>query len=154
MFAILLSDMKFLENKKAHFDYEILEKFEAGIELLGFEVKSIKDGRGKVDGSHITVRGGEVYLVGASISPYQPKNTPEDYNPERNRRLLLTKKEIMTLSEYEKQRGLTIVPLLVYNKGSKIKIGIAVARGKKKFDKRETLKKRDTERDIRRSLKK
>lgn len=144
--------MSLIQNKKAHFNYEILEKIDAGVELLGLEVKSIKQGQGSLEGSHITVRGNEAYLVGMNIPPYQVKNTPTDYDPLRNRRILLTKKEIEELSKKENQKGLTIVPLSVYNKGRKLKVEIAIVRGKKKFDKRETIKKRDTEREIRRSL--
>lgn len=144
--------MALTENKKAYFNYEILERIEAGIELLGFEVKSLKLGRGVLDGSHITIRGKEAYIIGMQIPPYQAANTPKDYDPSRNRRLLLTKKELETLSEIEKQKGLTIVPLKVYNKGRKLKLEIGIARGKKKFDKRESIKKRDTEREIKRSL--
>src|SRR3989338_7036284 len=149
--------MKFLENKKAYFNYEILEKFEAGIELLGFEVKALRAGHASLEGSYVsirpTTRGGEVFLIGLHVSPYQPKNTPDSYDPNRERRLLLNKKEIHTLAGFEKKRGLTIVPISVYNKAGKIKVEIAVARGKKKYDKRETIKKRDTEREMRRTLK-
>lgn len=145
--------MSILQNKKVGFDYEILEKIEVGIELLGMEVKSIKAGRGSLLGSRVVIRGGEAYVVGFSIPPYQANNTPTDYNPERNKRLLVTKKEILRLDSIEKERGLTIVPVSVYNKGKKLKMDIAVVRGKKKFDKRETLKKKDSERDIARSLK-
>lgn len=143
----------FIKNKKASFDYEILEKFDAGIELFGFEVKSIKSNHGNIEGSHITVRGGEAFLLNANIPPYQTANTPKDYNPERNRRLLLTKKELSELSGLEEKKGLTIVPISMYNKGKKVKVEIAVVRGKKKFDKRETIKKKDTQRDIDRELK-
>jgi len=142
-----------IQNKKAHFNYEILEKYEAGIELLGFEVKSLKKGQGSLEGAHITLRGNEVFVINMQIPPYQPANTPNDYEPLRNRRLLLTKKEIADLSGEEKQKGLTIVPLSVYNKGRKLKMEIAIVRGKKKYDKRETIKKRDTDREIRRDLK-
>lgn len=142
-----------IQNKKAYFDYEILEKIEAGIELLGFEVKSVKKGQGSLEGAHITIRGNEAYLINMQIPPYQPANTPKDYDPLRNRKLLLTKEEIMDLGKTEGQKGLTIIPLSVYNKGRKLKIELGVARGKKKYDKRETIKKRDTEREIRRSLK-
>lgn len=145
--------MNLLENKKARMNYEILEEYEAGIELLGNEVKALRGNHGKLDGSHIIVRGGEAYVVGMSIPPYQPSNTPEAYDPERSRKLLLTKKELITLAENEGQKGLTIVPLSVYNKGDKLKMRIAVARGKKAFDKRAVLKKRDTEREMRRTLK-
>ena len=145
--------MSLIQNKKAYFDYEILDKIEAGIELLGFEVKSLKKGQGSLLGSHITIRGNEAYVVSMNIPPYQPANTPKDYDPLRNRRLLLTKKEIGELSKEEKTKGLTIIPLSVYNKGRKLKLDIAVVRGKKKFDKRESIKKRDTDREISRDLK-
>lgn len=142
-----------IQNKKAHFNYEILEKIEAGIELLGFEVKSLKKGQGSLEGAHITVRGNEGYVVNMQVPPYQPANTPKNYEPLRNRRLLLTKKEINYLAGEEGQKGLTIIPLSVYNKGRKLKLEIAIVRGKKKYDKRETIKKRDTEREIKRDLK-
>ena len=145
--------MSLIENRKAKFNYEITEKFEAGIELLGFEVKSVKNKHGNIDSAFVIIRGGEAYLIGAFIPPYQQNNTPEGYDPYRNRRILLTKKEIKELADLEKSKSLTIVPLSMYNKGRKIKLAIAVAKGKKKFDKRETIKKRETERDIRRSLK-
>jgi len=135
-------------NKKVSFDYEIMEKFEAGIELLGLEVKSVKAKHGHLDGARILVRGGEAFLVGASIPSYQPQNTPKGYEPDRNRKLLLTKKELIDLAQIEGKKGLTIVPVSIYQKGRKIKIEIAVVRGKKKYDKRETIKKRDTERDL------
>ena len=144
--------MPLISNRKAHFNYEILEKFEAGIELLGLEVKSLKASQGSLEGAHVVVRGGEAYIVNMNIPPYQPSNTPKDYEPLRNRRLLLTKKEIEELSKEENKKGLTIVPLSVYNKGRKLKLEIALVRGKKQFDKRETIKKRDTEREVRRSF--
>lgn len=140
-------------NKKINVDYEILETFEAGIELLGQEVKSLRGNQGSLLGAHITVRGGEVFLIASNIPPYQVKNTPVDYDPKRNRRLLLSKKEIEQLASLESKKGLTIVPISMYNKGKKIKVQIAVVRGKKKFDKREDMKKRDTDRDIRREFK-
>ena len=145
--------MPLIQNKKAYFNYEILEKIEAGIELLGFEVKSLKKGQGSLEGSHITIRGSEAYVINMQIPPYQSANTPNGYNPLRNRRLLVTKKEIERLSKEESQKGLTIIPISVYNKGRKLKLEIAMVRGKKKYDKRESIKKRDTEREIRRSLK-
>ena len=145
--------MSLIEHKKARLDYEILEEFEAGIELLGPEVKSLRAKLGKLEGAHITVRGGEAYLIGASIPPYQTGNMPKGYEPDRNRKLLLTKKEIMALGAHESQKGLTIVPLRVYNKGKNLKLALAVARGRKKYDKRAVLKERDSKRDIDRSLK-
>ncbi|KKQ34615.1 MAG: SsrA-binding protein [Candidatus Nomurabacteria bacterium GW2011_GWB1_37_5] len=141
-----------IENKKARFDYEILEKFDAGIELQGFEVKSIKNNQGKLEGAFVIIRGGEAYLMGVQIPPYQAKNTPPQYDPLRNRKLLLTKKEIAELLGKEKAKGLTIIPISMYTKGRKIKVSLAVVKGKKKFDKRETIKKRETEREIRREM--
>ena len=146
--------MEFLaENKKAFFNYELLEKFNTGIELLGLEVKSLKAKRGTLDGAYVSVRGQEVFLLGANIPPYQPQNTPTGYEPTRPRRLLLTKKEISQLVGWENKKGLTIVPLSLYNSGRKIKVTVAVARGKKKYDKRETMKKREANREIERTLK-
>lgn len=142
-----------IRNRKAHFNYDILETFEAGIELLGAEVKSLRAKQGSLDGAYVIVRGNEAFLVQAFIPPYQPKNTPKEYDPKRHRKLLLTKKEIAELAAAENKKGLTIVPLSVYNHGRKIKVEIAIARGKKKYDKRETLKRRDAEREMRRDMK-
>jgi len=148
-----IEDMALIQNKKVRLNYEITETFEAGMELFGLEVKSLRGKLGSLNGSHIIIRGNEAFLVGATIPPYQPANTPETYDPTRNRRLLLTKKELYRLSSFEKQKGLTIVPISVYNKGSKIKIEIGIGKGKKKYDKRESIKKKDTERDLKRTLK-
>ncbi len=145
--------MSLIENKKVYLNYEVLEEFEAGIELLGPEVKSLRAKLGKLEGAHVTIRGGEAYLIGASIPPYQAGNTPEGYDAARNRKLLLTKKEIAALAAQEAQKGLTIVPLRVYSKGKHLKLAIGVARGRKKYDKRAVLKERDTKRDIDRTLK-
>ena len=142
-----------VQNKKAGLNYETLETFEAGLELLGPEVKSLREGQGSLEGAHVVVRGGEAYLVGAHIPPYQPGNTPQGYDAERTRKLLLTQKELATLSVNEEKKGLTIVPLSVYTKNRKLKLQIAIARGKKKYDKREDLKKKDAKREIDRSLK-
>ena len=143
----------YVHNRKASFDYEILEAFEAGIELSGGEVKSVRSGKISLEASFVIIRGGEAYLIGANIQPYQPNNTGEDYNPLRNRRILLTKKEILELGKSEKNKSLTIVPISLYNKGRKIKIKIVLAKGKKKFDKRESIKKRETDREVRREYK-
>lgn len=141
-----------VDNKKAHFNYEILENFEAGIELLGPEVKSLKGKQGSLEGAYVVIRGGEAYLTNLFIPPYQENNTPEGYEPRRNRRLLLTKEEIKTLADKEAGNGLTIVPISIYNKSNLIKVSVAVVRGKKKFDKREATKKRETERGVRREF--
>lgn len=142
-----------IRNKKIHLNYEILERFDAGIELFGFEVKSLRAKQGKLDGAHVIIRGEEAFLVGVSIPPFQVANTPRSYEVERTRKLLLTAKEISELSTLESQRGLTIVPISVYSKGHKLKLEIAVVRGKKKHDKRETLKARTDKRDIERTMK-
>jgi SsrA-binding protein len=142
--------MSLITNKKASFDYDISETYSAGMELFGYEVKSLRKGQGSLEGSYITVRGNEAFLVNALIPPYQEKNTDKDYDPRRNRKLLLTAPEIRELAKVEKTKGLTIVPISVYNKGKVLKLDIGVAKGKKKHDKRETLKKQAVERDTRR----
>ena len=141
-----------IQNKKAGFNYEFLEKLNAGIELFGFEVKSIRAKLGSLEGAYVIVRGNEAFLVNAYIPAYQPKNAPKGYDEKRNRKLLLTKKEIAELAQNDK-KSLTIVPLKVYNKGKKIKLEIALVKGKKKHDKRETIKKRETDRELRREYK-
>ncbi|MEK7548873.1 MAG: SsrA-binding protein SmpB [Patescibacteria group bacterium] len=135
-------------NKRAYFDYEILETFEAGIELFGFEVKSVKNGRINLAGSYAIIRGGEIWLINTDIPAYQPKNAPPDYNAKRNRRLLLKKKEIEFLIGKTVEKGLTLVPLKVYTKERKIKIEIGLTKNRKKKDKRELIKKREAEREI------
>ena len=152
--------MKILaENKKAYFNYDILERFEAGISLIGQEVKSIKSGRINLAGSYVVLKQPfkgkcpEVFLIGANVPPYQPKNIPADYNPERSRKLLLKKSEIKYLIGKVKQKGLTLVPLKVYTKRGRIKLEFGIAKGRKMVDKRELIKKRATEREIRREMK-
>jgi SsrA-binding protein len=140
------------ENKKAYYNYEILEKFEAGLVLIGQEVKSIRSGRINLAGSYVTLKDNEAFLVGCNIPPYQPKNTPSDYNQGRSRKLLLKKAEIKYLTGKSKQKGLTLVPLKVYTKKGKIKLEFGVAKGKKKADKRESIKKREADRKIRGAL--
>ncbi len=142
-----------LSHKRVHFDFEILETFEAGISLLGTEVKSLRNGQGKLEGSHVIVRGGEAFLVGASIPAFQKKNVSPSYDPERVRKLLLNKKEIAEIEQKSEKQGLTAVPLKLYNNGPKLKLEIGIARGKKKQDKREALKKREVGREIEREFK-
>ncbi len=145
--------MALIQNKKATFDFEILKKFEAGIVLHGFEVKSLRAGRASLAGARVLVRGGEAFLVGATIQPYQPGNTPQQYDPERPRKLLLTQKELAELSGADTQKGLTFIPLSWYNSKRKIKLEFALARGKKSHDKRESIKERESKRTIGRTLK-
>lgn len=142
-----------LQNKKAHFDYEILEKMEAGLELRGFEVKALRNKQGSLLGSRVIIRGGEAYVVGMEIPPYQAANTPKEYEPQRTRKLLLKKSEINYLAGKSEQKGLTIIPTSVYAKTRKIKMEIAVARGKKKYDKRARIKERESKIKIERELK-
>jgi SsrA-binding protein len=144
---------KVIKNKKATFNFEVLEKLEAGVELFGFEVKSLRLGDASLDGSYVIIKGGEVFLKNAFIAPYQEKNTPESYDPRRLRKLLLHRSQISDLLEKKKGSSLTFIPLMWYNKKRKIKLEIAIARGKKKHDKRETIKRRDQERDVGRRLK-
>jgi SsrA-binding protein len=145
---------QYLHNKKATFNHEILDKYSAGLELHGFEVKSLRTGKGgSLDGSYVIIKNGEAFLVGANIPEYQVGNTPGGYDPRRARKLLLTKKELEELNHAREKKGLTIVPLSLYNKGRNIKADIALARGKKKYDKRDSIKKRDVQRDIDREVK-
>ncbi len=138
-------------NKRARFDYELLETYSAGIELTGHEVKSLKQRGGLLAGAHIIIRGGEAYLVGLDIRSFQPENAPKNYESDRTKRLLLNKHEIEHLFG-KTLEGLTIVPLKLYdNARGRIKVDIALARGRKKYDKRELLKKRESLREIRKN---
>ncbi len=145
--------MIYAENRSAFHDYEILEKYEAGMVLEGHEVKAVKSGKLSVRGSYIKILGGEVFLIGAIISPFQPKNTPKDYDPQRTRKLLLNKKEISGLVGKSEEKGLTIVPLRAYDKRSKVKLEIGLAKARKKYDKREVIKGKEEKRKIERALK-
>ncbi len=144
--------MSLAENKKAYFDYEILETYEAGIALLGFEVKAIRSGRASLVGAYVVIRGGEAYLLNANIPPYQANNTPADYEPTHTRKLLLKKSEISELIGKTEKTGLTIVPLKLYNKAGRLKLEIGLARHKKSHDKRASIKKKDLEREVGRKL--
>jgi len=143
----------FIQNKKATFNFELLETYEAGVILHGHEVKAIRAGKGKLDGAYVVIRGGEAFLIGAAISPYQPKNTPKSYDPERTRTLLLSKKELAHLQRETDEKKLTIIAIRWYSAGQKVKLAIALGRGKKKADKRETIKARDNKRTIDRIIK-
>lgn len=145
--------MSLIRNDTVGFDYTILEEIEAGLELLGLEVKSLRAGQGSLKGARVVARGGEAYLVGATIPAWQVVNAPKTYEATRTRKLLLSKKQIAHISSAEGQDGLTVVPVEVYAKARKIKLRIAVARGKKKADKREAIKKRDDERRVEKTLK-
>ena len=142
-----------VHNRRARFDFEILDELEAGLVLAGHEVKAIRKGKAKLESSYVVVRGGEAYLVGASIAPYQPVNTPREYDRERPRKLLLSRKELDKLERATEQERQTAVPLSLYEKGRTLKLCLALARGKKKADKRESIKARDVGRDIERETK-
>lgn len=144
--------MSLIENKKASFDYEYLETIEAGVELLGTEVKSLKEHHGSLTGAYVAIVGGEIMLLGAHIPAWQEKNAPQNFDPYRTRKLLVHKKEMLALLKSLQTKGLTIIPISLYSKGRYIKAQIAVAKGKKNFDKRETLKKKAVKRDMGRGL--
>ncbi len=144
--------MESIQNKKAYFDYEISDTLNAGIELLGHEAKAIRSGKASVVGSLVKIYGGQLWLVGATIGPYQEKNTPKDFDPRRSRRLLAKKSEIIALVGQASSKNLTLVPLKLYNKRGKIKLEIGLGVHKKKTDKRETIKKRETERQVRKHI--
>ena len=137
------------QNRRARFDYDISETIEAGIELLGQEVKSTRAGQMNIGGSHALIRGNEAWLLNATIPPYQPLNVREAYDPKRTRRLLLKKSEIRNLVGSIKEK-MSLIPLRAYVKSNRIKIEIGIGKPRKKHDKRELLKKRTTEGEMRR----
>jgi len=140
-------------NKRARYDYEISNIYEAGIVLFGYEVKSIKTGHISLKGSYVTIKSNnnspEVYLTNAFIPLYKKATTIDSYDPERPRKLLLKKKQITSLIGKKQEQGLTLAPIKVYTKNNLIKLEFGIGRGKKKYDKRESIKKRDVERQIR-----
>ena len=154
--------MSLVENRKARFNFEVLHSYEAGIHLLGCEVKAVRGGHMSLDGAHITLvpeiiavkkNGSRLTLIGATITPLQLLNVPKDYSPTRARALLMHEKEIVELEKELKTRGTTLIPLSVYKKRGLIKVQIGLVRGKKKFDKRESIKKKDAKREIGRMMK-
>jgi SsrA-binding protein len=138
-------------NRRARFDYEILDRVEAGIELRGPEVKSLRAGRASLNEAYALVRGGEVFLVNAHIDPYEQAGR-ENADPRRERRLLLHKREILRLEGQVAERGRTLVPLALYFRGGRAKIELALARGKRSIDKRQTIQRREQEREVARAL--
>ena len=139
-------------NKKAYHDYFVLQKLEAGIELTGTEVKSLRDGKANLKDSYVIVKGDQAFLLATHISPYSHGNL-QNHEPERTRKLLLHKREIEKLHVQIVEKGLTIVPLRLYFKGSRVKVEIAVVRGKKQYDKRETEKRREADREAAAAMK-
>lgn len=145
--------MVHISNDKARFDYEILETLTAGLVLSGPEVKSIRTGKCSIKGSYVKIFDGEAYLVGAMVAPYQVGNVPANYDEQRTRKLLLKKSELKYLIGKADERGLTLVPLKIYDAHGLLKLEVGIGKGKKKYDKRESIKKRDTKRLIARELK-
>ncbi len=143
----------FIYNRRAHYDYEILEKFEGGLVLKGYEVKAIKTGKASLKGSYVLIRNNEAFLINAHISPYQEANTPDNYQPDQTRKILLRKSEIKSLIGKTKQKGLTIVPIKMYTKKGIIKLQFGLGKGKRKVDKREAIAKREAKRRIERAMK-
>ncbi len=140
-------------NRKARFDYFIEQEFEAGVALQGWEVKSLRDGRAQLKESYVAIVRGELFLIGAHFAPLGSASTHIHPDPVRSRKLLLHKKEISRLIGAREREGYTIVPLSLYWKRGKVKATIALARGKKQYDKRHTIKQREWERDQRRLFK-
>lgn len=138
-------------NKKVSFDYTIIEKYEAGVNLVGSEVKSLRDGRGTLDGAFVKLIGNEAYVIGAHIFPY-PFSHLDNLDPKRTRKLLLHKKELLKLKHRIEADGLTLVPISWYTKGPHIKLQIGLAKGKKQYEKRETIKKREDKRSLERQF--
>jgi SsrA-binding protein len=141
------------DNRQARFLYEILETYEAGVQLTGTEVKSIRAGRANLQDGYALIRNGEAWLLNVHISPYNQSSEYFNHDPRRTRKLLLHRKEIRTLIGKVEKEGLTLVPLKMYFKGGLIKVSIALGKGKKLHDKREDLKRRDDQRDMQRAMK-
>lgn len=141
--------MKLVENKKLRLTYEVLDTYSSGIELEGFEVKALRQKLGSLEGSKVIVRGGEAFLVGAYIPPYQPANTPKSYDEHRTRRLLLTKEELHKLAAEEEKDNLTIHPISLYTNKNLVKCEVAVCKKLQKHDKRENIKKDIARRELR-----
>ena len=139
-------------NREAHFNYFVLDEMEAGIVLTGTEVKSIRDGKCQIKDSYATIRNNEVYILNIHINEYKEGNL-FNHDPKRTRKLLLHKSEIKKLHEKTKLEGLTLIPLKLYFKKNKVKILIGICKGKKMFDKRETIKERDLQREARKNQK-
>lgn len=131
--------MALIENKKIHLTYEVKDKYEAGLELFGNEVKAIRNGKAQIDGAKIIIRGGEAYIVGMSVSPYQNSEKEKKEKDDRTRRLLLKKSEILKLAT-ETEKGYSFLPIKIYDSHGILKLEVGVCRRKNKADKRETIK--------------
>ena len=144
---------KLAVNKKARFDYDILNTFEGGLVLTGSEAKSMKSGHVQLKGAFLLVRKGELWLKNAFVAAYKPAGPSDDYDPYRDRKVLVHKREFNRLVGKKQSEGLTMVPLSIYTKGNLVKLEFAVARGKKKYEKRESIKKRDVKRQMQERIK-
>jgi SsrA-binding protein len=142
---------RIVSNRKARHDYEILEKLEAGIVLLGTEIKSLRNGKANLQDSYALLKNGEVWLIGMHIGAYD-QGSYNNHDPLRSRKLLLQKKQILKMVGRIKEKGLTLIPLSVYFKGPYAKVELGIARGKRSFDKREAIKKRESARDLKRAM--
>ena len=147
---VRINNMK-ITNKRAFFDYTILERFEAGINLIGAEVKAVRLGHADLTGSHVRIMGNEAYLINAKIFPYQ-YSRPENYDEKRTRKLLMHKREIIALKSKIEGQNLTLVPISIYTTKSFIKVEIGLGKGKKAFDKKESIKQKDIQRDVEQEL--
>ena len=148
------ADIKVIaKNKKAFHDFHIEEKFEAGISLVGSEVKSLRDGKGQLSDAYAIIKGGEVWLIGVHISPYPPASAL-NHEPKRTRKLLLHTQEIVKLTVKLKERGFTLVPTMLYFRGGRAKVELGLARGKRKYDKRAAIRAKETKREISRAVRK
>lgn len=142
----------YAKNPRASFDYEILETIEAGLILKGYQAKAIRNGKASIKGAYVKILNNRPLLIGAKIAPYQPANTPKEYKSDQDVQLLLSRSEISQLTGRTESQGITLVPLRIYTSKGKIKLLIGVARGKKKYDKREAIKKKDIARARQRGL--
>ena len=148
------ADIKVIaKNKKAFHDFHIEEKFEAGISLVGSEVKSLRDGKGQLSDAYAIIKGSEVWLIGVHISPYPPASAL-NHEPKRTRKLLLHTQEIVKLTVKLKERGFTLVPTMLYFRGGRAKVELGLARGKRKYDKRAAIRAKETKREISRAVRK
>jgi SsrA-binding protein len=141
-----------IRNRKARYDYHILEVLECGVSLLGTEVKSLRAAQGKIDDAYVRIRDGEVYLVGANISPYPQAAEGMQHDPMRDRKLLVRRRQIAKLESHVKQKGKTIVPLSIYFKRGWAKCELGIVEGKRSYDKRESLRKRQQQREMAREI--
>jgi len=148
-----MKDKTISKNRKAFHEFHILDRFEAGIELTGSEVKSLREGKGNLKDAYVVIRDNEAIMMNAHISPYSHTGY-QGHEPGRDRKLLLNRREIRKLKQTTAEKGLTIIPIKLYFKGSWIKVEIALAKGKKTYDKKEALKQKDINRETAREMRK